>query len=61
MMLLKVKTPYFDKNLDKYIGVGETIEADEAKKVALETAGIEADKIEETIEADEAKKHKKGK
>ena len=60
-MMFLVKTQYFDKYLGRNINVGETIEADEAKKVALENAGIEIEEIEETIEADEAKKPKKGK
>ena len=61
-MQVKIKTPYFDKNLDRAIEKDEVIEIDGYRKEQLEDVGIESEIVEETIEKDEViEKQKKGK
>lgn len=61
-MQVKIKTPYFDKNLDRAIEKDEVIEIDEDRQNELKTVGIDSEIVEETIEKDEViEKTKKGK
>ncbi len=61
-MQVKIKTPYFDKNLDRAIEKDEVIEINEDRQNELKAVGIESEIVEETIEKDEViEKPKKGK
>lgn len=61
-MQVTIKTPYFDKNLDRAIEKDEVIEIDEDRKKELESVGIETELIDNPIEKDEViEKQKKGK
>jgi len=59
-MQVKIKTPYFDKNLDRAIEKDEVIEINEDRQNELKAVGIESEIVEETIEKEEVKE-KKGK
>jgi len=61
-MQVKIKTPYFDKNLDRAIEKDEVIIIDKDRQNELKAVGVESEIVEETIEKDEViEKPKKGK
>lgn len=61
-MQVKIKTPYFDKNLDRAIEKDEVIEISKERKEELLSKGIQSEIVEDEIQKDEViEKPKKGK